>query len=165
MGQLPCRRPGGFAGFGEAVDQPDPECLVGFDLAPGEHDVQCAAAANQTGQSLGTSPAGDQAELDFGKPEPSSCSGDTQRARHRQLETAAQGEPFDGGDGDQGQGGEAFQHAAQRVAVLPERRRVDRRHVFDVGAGGEKAVIAEVTKITLALGRSRRSPSPRAGPR
>ena len=54
MGQLPGRRPARFPGFGEAVDQPDPERLVGFDLAPGEHDVQRAAAPNQTWQPLGT---------------------------------------------------------------------------------------------------------------
>jgi len=133
------RERGGLGILDEPVDQAHRERLLGVRVPGGQHQVQRAAAADEARQPLRPARPGDQPELDLGEPEARAGRADPQRAGQRQLEAAAEREPVDGGDRDALGRGQPVERGAQRVAVGLERGGVDRRHVLDVGAGGEDA--------------------------
>lgn len=75
-------------------------CLVGGDLAGGQHDVERSAPAHEAWETLGTAGARDEAEFDLGKPELRVRTADPQGAGHCEFEAAPEREAVHRGDRD-----------------------------------------------------------------
>ena len=99
----------------DAVDQADPQRLGGVDHAAAEDEFQRPALAHQPRQALRAGEAGHQAELDLGLAELRGVGREPQRAGHRQLAAAAQGEAVDRGDDGLAQLLDQVEDAAARV--------------------------------------------------
>jgi len=121
------------------VDQPDAPRLVAVDLAPCEHQLEGAAAADQPRQALGRPGAGDQPEQHLGESQPRGSRGEAQGAGHRQLEPAAERAAVDDGDRRTPAGGKPLERLARGVQVVGELLRIEACDVLDVGPGGEVA--------------------------
>ena len=124
----------------QLVHDPHPERLLGgFDLA-GEDDVECRARADQPGQSLAATGAGQDAELHFGETELGLgvVGRDAVVARERELEPASETRAMDPhGDGL----GEARHAVEQLLPVGGEPlgfgRSGEADELLDVRAGDE----------------------------
>src|SRR6266851_2182310 len=125
---------------GEPVDQANGQRLGRRDLAGGQHDVQGPAPSHEPGQSLGAAGSGDEAELDLGQAEPPPGAAHPHRARHRELQPAAERQAVHRGDRDPGSSGQPVVDVAHLVAVGHKGVCVDGGHVLNVGPCGEEAV-------------------------
>ena len=124
-----------FLGRHDLVGEPDPQRLVGLDLAAGEAQLLGPARADQPGQALRAAPAGDDAEQDLRLPEHRALAGDPVVARQRQLAAAAERVAGDGGDHDARDGRDRVERPVDRGA--DRRGLVGAAELGDVGAGGE----------------------------
>ena len=90
---LGCEREGPLVQFlarDDLVGQTDPQRLVGRHLAAGDADLLGAARADQSGESLGATTAGNRAEQDLGLAEHGPLARDPVVARQRELAAATQ---------------------------------------------------------------------------
>ena len=83
----------------DAVDQPERERLLGLARDGRSRSAPwLRAGPTSRGEPLRAARAREDAELDLGEAEARAVAGDAQVARQRELEPAAEREPFDRGD-------------------------------------------------------------------
>ena len=124
----------------DARDEPRALGFLGIHHAPGEDEVHRLRLADRMREPLRAADAGNDAELDFRLSEFGVIGGDDEIALQGKLAAAAEREARDRGD---------HRLARRRDAVpsrgeIAEKRVGERlvRHLFDVGAGGERLVRA-----------------------
>ncbi len=94
----------------DPVDEADAPGLVRVDGLAGEDQLKSAAPAHQSRQALGAAAAGKKAQLDLRLAKVSVLGGDADRAGHRGLAAAAEGEAVDRGDHRLSKGLDQVQH-------------------------------------------------------
>src|SRR5690606_17574701 len=100
----------------DAVDEADPQRLLGGDVPSGEQQLERDALAYQPRQALRRGIARNDAEIDLRLADARGFGGEPDRARHRQLAAAAQRVAVDRGD-------HGFSHVLDEIEdVLPARR-------------------------------------------
>ena len=119
------------------VDEPDPQCFVGFYLPAGEQDIEGDTLADEPRQPLRAGVAGNDPEVDLGLTEARRIGCQSHRARHRQLAASAERETVDRGDHGLAHVFDQIENvlAPDRV-FLPLCRRLY-RELVDVGARDE----------------------------
>ena len=124
----------------DLVGEPDPQRLVGPDLAAGDAQLLGAARADQPGEALCAAPAGDDAEQDLRLAEHGPLAGDAVVAGERQLAAAAERVPGHGGDHHARDRRHRVERAVDGGRDRP--RLVGAAELGDVGAGGEDLLAA-----------------------
>ena len=80
------------------VDEAQAEGFRGVDDLRSEHEAERGAAANEACEALGSTVAGDEAELDLGKAEAGFVAGDAEGAGEGEFAATAEGDSVDRGD-------------------------------------------------------------------
>ncbi|MNY02710.1 hypothetical protein D3C86_1352930 [compost metagenome] len=123
--------------FGEFIHQADAQRVLGRDRLAVDDHLQCLGRTDQAGQALGSSRAGQQAELDFGQAETGVRCGDAVVAAERDLEPAAQRGSVYGRD-------HGFLRLFQALYDIGQLRLLGREgKLFDVGTGKESRSLAK----------------------
>ncbi len=124
----------------DLLDQTETQRLGGAHLSPGEHELLRPGGADEAGQPLGSSCAGDDAEEDLRLTELRLVRGDPQVTGEGQLAATAEGEARDRRHGHPRDLGDGIERRAEQPADLGCLGRAP--ELGDVGPGCEHPIAA-----------------------
>jgi 6,7-dimethyl-8-ribityllumazine synthase len=119
------------------VDEADAEGFGGRDHLSGEEEFEGCRGADQTGEPLGSTVTGDEAEFDFGLAETGGFAGEAEGAGHGELAAASEGEAVDAGDDGFAAGFDEAEDLLAAAGLGFAGGGVERGEFGDVGPGGE----------------------------
>ena len=131
-------------GGNDFVDQAEAEGFGGIDDLSGEHHAESRTAADEAGETLRATVAGDEAEFELGEAEAGLVAGDAEGAGEGEFAATAEGDAVDGGkDGLAGALEVGRDEGEDVLAALGDGEAgegVGLGEGADVGASGEGAV-------------------------